>query len=100
MVNSYHQKSFKILKLNIMSKLNVKTCNANKIFEKEVITSDIFKMVTFDNNFFSEEDLDNIGNGNEVDGNVNEGISDNEEMKKILKIGKKDVDELNGRTNM
>ena len=57
-------------------------------------------MVTFDNDFFSEEDLDNIGNGNEVDDNVNEGISDNEEMKKILKIGKKDVDELNGRTNM
>ena len=69
-----------------MSKLNVKTCNANKIFGKEIITSDIFKMVTFDNDFFSEEDLDNIGNGNEVDVNVNEGISGNEKMKKILKI--------------
>ena len=83
-----------------MSELNVKTFNANKIVGKEVITSDIFKMVTFDNDFFSEEDLDNIGNGNEVDDIVNEGISDNEEIKKILKIGKKDVDKLNGRTNM
>ena len=45
-------------------------------------------MATFDDNLLSEEDLDNIDNENEVDDNV-ESSSDNEEMKKLLKIGKK-----------
>ena len=43
-------------------------------------------MVPFDKDLSSEEDLDNIGNGNEVDDDVDESSSDNEEMKKILTI--------------
>ena len=54
-------------------------------------------MVTFDIGLSSEEDLDNIDNDNEVD----ESSSDNEEMKKILKVGKKkEADELNRSTNI
>ena len=41
--------------------------------------------MTFDNNLLSEESLDNIDSDNDVD----ESSSDNEEMKKILKISKK-----------
>ena len=58
-------------------------------------------MVTFDIGLSSEEDLDNIDNDNEVDDDVDESSSDNEEMKKILKVGKKkEADELNRSTNI
>ena len=40
-------------------------------------------MVTFDDNLLCD------ANGNEGDDNVVESSSDNEEMKKVLKIGKK-----------
>ena len=50
--------------------------------------------------FLSEKDLDNIDNDNEGDYGVDKSSSDSEEMKKILKIGKIEVDELSGRTNM
>ena len=46
-------------------------------------------MATFDDDLLSEEDSDNIDNDNEGDDNVDESFSDNEEMKKKLKIGKK-----------
>ena len=54
----------------------------------------------FDDNLSSGEDLDNTGNDKEVDGDVDESSSDKGEIKKILKIGKKEVNEFNGRTNM
>ena len=57
-------------------------------------------MATFGDDALSEEDLDNIDKDNEGDDDVDESSSDIEEMKKILKIGKKEVDELNGMTNM
>ena len=57
-------------------------------------------MVTFDKNLSSAEDLDNMGNGNKVDYNVDESISDNEERRKFKKLVKKEVDELNGTTNI
>ena len=58
-------------------------------------------MVTFDNDLSSEEDLDNIDNDNKIDDDVDESSSDNEEMKKILNIGKKKVvDELNRKSNI
>ena len=58
-------------------------------------------MVTFDIGLLSKEDLDNIDNDNEVDDDVDESSSDNEEMKKILKVGKKkEADELNRSTNI
>ena len=57
-------------------------------------------MAMFDDNLSSGEDLDNTGNDNEVDGDVDESSSDKGEIKKILKIGKKEVNEFNGRTNM
>ena len=57
-------------------------------------------MVTFDDNLLSEEGLDDIDNESEVNDSVYESNSDNEEMKKLLKIGKKEVDEFNGRINM
>ena len=58
-------------------------------------------MVTFDIGLSSKEDLDNTDNDNEVDDDVDESSSDNEEMKKILKVGKKkEADELNRRTNI
>ena len=57
-------------------------------------------MVTFDDNLLSEEGLDDIDNESEVNDSVSESNSDNEEMKKLLKIGKKEVDEFNGRTNV
>ena len=58
-------------------------------------------MVTFDIGLSSEEDLDNIDNDNEVDDDVDESSSDNEEMKKILQVGKKkEADELNRSTNI
>ena len=58
-------------------------------------------MVTFDIGLSSEEDLDNIDNDNEVDDDVDKSSSDNEEMKKILKVGKKkEADELNRSTNI
>ena len=57
-------------------------------------------MVTFDDNLLSEEGLDDIDNESEVNDSVSESNSDNEEMKKLLKIGKKEVDEFNGRINM
>ena len=46
-------------------------------------------MATIDDKLSSEEDLDNIDYGNQVDVNVDESSSDNVEMQKILKIGKK-----------
>ena len=57
-------------------------------------------MVTFDKYLSSAEDLDNMGNGNKVDYNVDESISDNEERRKFKKLVKKEVDELNGTTNI
>ena len=58
-------------------------------------------MVTFDIGLSSKEDLDNIDNDNEVDDDVDESSSDNEEMKKMLKVGKKkEADELNRSTNI
>ena len=58
-------------------------------------------MVTFDIGLSSKEDLDNIDNDNEVDDDVDESSSDNEEMKKILKVGKKkEVDELSRSTKI
>ena len=61
-------------------------------------------MATFDNDLLSEEDVDNINNDNEGDDHVGESSSDNGEiemeMKRILKIGKKAADEVNGRTNI
>ena len=57
-------------------------------------------MAMFDDNLSSGEDLDNTGNDNEVDGDVDESSSDKGEIKKILKIGKKEVNEFNGRTKM
>ena len=58
-------------------------------------------MVTFDIGLSSEEDLDNIDNDNEVDDDVDESSSDNEEMKKILKVGKKkEADELSRSTKI
>ena len=57
-------------------------------------------MAMFDDNLSSGEDLDNAGNDKEVDGDVDESSSDKGEIKKILKIGKKEVNEFNGRTNM
>ena len=56
--------------------------------------------MAFDNNLSSAEDLDNMGNGNKVDYNVDESISDNEERRKFKKLVKKEVDELNGTTNI
>ena len=56
--------------------------------------------MTFDNNLSSAEDLDNMGNGNKVDYNVDESISDNEERRKFKKLVKKEVDELNGTSNI
>ena len=58
-------------------------------------------MVTFDNDLSSEENLDNIDNDNKIDDDVDESSSDNEEIKKILNIGKKKVvNELNRRSNI
>ena len=58
-------------------------------------------MVTFDIGLLSKEDLDNIDNDNEVDDDVDESSSDNEEMKKILKVGKKkEADELSRSTKI
>ena len=54
----------------------------------------------FDDNLLSEEDLSNIDNDKEGDDDVDDSSSDNEEMKRISKVDKKEVDELNGRTNM
>ena len=57
-------------------------------------------MATFDGDLLSEEELDNIDNDNEGDDDVDESSSDKEETKKIFKIGKKEVDELNGRSKI
>ena len=57
-------------------------------------------MATFDGDLLSEEELDNIDNDNEGDDDVDESISDKEETKKIFKIGKKEVDELNRRSKI
>ena len=57
-------------------------------------------MAMFDDNLLSEEDLDNIDNDKEGDGDLDDSSSDKEEMKRISKVDKKEVDELNGRTNM
>ena len=46
-------------------------------------------MAIFDDDFLSEKDLDYVENDNEGDDDVDESSSDNEEMKKILKIDKK-----------
>ena len=60
----------------------------DKIFGKEIINTlqnrGIEKMTTL-----SEEDLDNIEDDNEGDEDADESSSDKEEMKKILKTGKK-----------
>ena len=57
-------------------------------------------MAMFGDNLLSEEDLDNIDNDKEGDGGVDDSSSDNEEMKRISKFDKKEVDELSGKTNM
>ena len=72
MVNSYHQKTFAILKSNIMSKLNVKILQC-----KQNIWKGNYK---FDDGLLSEEHLDNTDNDNDDD---DESSSDNEEMKKM-----------------
>ena len=46
-------------------------------------------MATFDYDLSSEEDLDNFANDHEVDQDVDESSSDNDKMRKTLKIGKK-----------
>ena len=75
MVNSYQQKTFAILKSNIMSKLNVKILQC-----KQNIWKGNYK---FDDGLLSEEHLDNTDNDNEGDDDDNESSSDNEEMKKM-----------------
>ena len=75
MVNSYHQKTFAILKSNIMSKLNVKI-----LLCKQNIWKGNYK---FDDDLLSEEHLDNTDNYNDDD---DESSSDNEEMKKMKPI--------------
>ena len=57
-------------------------------------------MATFDEDLLSEEDLDNIDNDKEGDDNVGESSSDDEEIKKNFRLVKKEIDKLNGRTNM
>ena len=57
-------------------------------------------MATCDDDSLHEENLDNTDNDKEVDDDVNESIFDDEEMKKIFKTSKKEVDELNWRTNV
>ena len=75
MVNSYHQKTFAILKSNIMSKLNVKI-----LLCKQNIWKGNYK---FDDDLLSEEHLDNTDNDNDDDDGSS---SDNEEMKKMKPI--------------
>ena len=57
-------------------------------------------MTTFDDCLLSKEDLGNIDNDNETDDNVDKSSSHNEEMKKVYKFGKKEVDKLNEKTKM
>ena len=45
---------------------------------------DTSKMVTFDNDLPSEEDLDNIVNDKEVDDDVDKSSSDNEQIKNLI----------------
>ena len=45
--------------------------------------------MTFEDNFLSEEDLDNSDNDNAGDDNVDKSSSGNEQMKSIFKTGKK-----------
>ena len=47
-----------------------------------------------------EEGLNNVDSDKEEDDDVDVSSSDDEEMKKIFKIGKKELGELNGRTNI
>ena len=47
-------------------------------------------MTTFDDDLLSEEHLDNIENDKEGDEDADQNNSDKEDMKKILKIGKKE----------
>ena len=82
MVDSYHQKTFIILKLNVMSKSNVKSLQYKQNIQKRnyeyFIEQRIFKkMATFDEGLLSEEDLDNIGNDNVRDNYVDESSFDN-----------------------
>ena len=89
MINSYHQKTFTILKSNVLSKSNVKVLQYKQNMERKLWilyrARDIQKMATFDDDLLLEEDLDSIDNENEVAGNVDGSISGNEEMKKLLK---------------
>ena len=61
---------------------------------------DILKMMTLDDGLLFEEGLNNIDSDKEEDNDVDENSSDDEEMKKIFKTGKKELGELNGRTNI
>ena len=47
-----------------------------------------------------EEGLNNVDSDKEEDDDVDVSSSDDEEMKKIFKIGKIELGELNGRTNI
>ena len=47
-----------------------------------------------------EEGLNNVDSDKEEDDDVDVSSYDDEEMKKIFKIGKKELGELNGRTNI
>ena len=80
MVDSCHMKTFTILKLNVMSKLNIKLlqCKQNT-WEGSY---KILKLVKFDDNFLPVEHLDNIDNDNEGYDGVDGSSSDNEEIKR------------------
>ena len=96
MVNSYHQKTFYNSNIECYVKIDcsvLKFCKQNIWIRKRHIVW--YRSV----DLLSEKDLDNIGNDNEGDYGADKSSSDSEEMKKILKIGKKEVDELSGRTN-
>ena len=80
----------------------LKICNINKIFGKKIVDT-LWNIGYLKNGnvwWRSEEDLDNIDNGKEEDGNVDDSSFDNEQMKKIFKMVKREVDKLNGTTNM
>ena len=73
--------------------------NTNKIFGKKIIKVLQKKGYLENGNVLpSEEDLDNIDNDNEGDGDIHESSSDNKKIKKKLK--NKEVYVLSGRTIM
>ena len=87
MVNSYHQKTFTILKLIVMSKLNVKIlqCKYNiwKGNYKTCIEQCLFKKWQRWMTICCLKTFRQYWNRNEGDHDVDERSSDNEEMKKI-----------------